>query len=48
MLAVFDSGIHRASPNFAHASAADTWDLGVRRITPESAKGLCGPVKPVY
>jgi hypothetical protein len=44
MLAVFDSGVHRVSPNSAHALAAETWDLGVRRIRLESAEELCEPV----
>jgi hypothetical protein len=44
MLEVFSSGDHNCSPNAAQALAAETRDRGERRITPESAEGLSGPV----
>jgi hypothetical protein len=44
MFVFVDSGVHKLSPSSTHALAAETWDRGVSRITPESAEGLCGPM----
>jgi len=44
MLEVLNSGDHNCSPNVAHALAAATPDRDERRMTPESAEGLSGPV----